>query len=260
MNQHAIEWHLERARGIGGSEASKVMAGEWLPLWEEKTGRREPDDLTWVLPVQIGTITEALNRAWFAHHTGIVVSTEGCEHLTHPEHGFMRANLDGLCEGAIFEAKHVSAFAKPEEIVTRYFPQLQHNMAVAGLRLAHLSVFYGNHKWEPYEVEADPDYQSDLIEREAEFWRHVEMDLQPEDQDSKAVAIALDDMREVEMTGHNAWASHAGAWLDNKDAAKAFKDADKEIKALVEDDVKLAFGHGIKATRAKNGAITIRSA
>jgi hypothetical protein len=31
-----------------------------------------------------------------------------------------------------------------------------------------------------------------------------------------------------------------------------------QIKALVEDDVARAFGHGIEAKRSKSGAITIR--
>jgi len=34
----------------------------------------------------------------------------------------------------------------------------------------------------------------------------------------------------------------------------------KNLKTLVEDDVKQASGHGIKVTRAKNGALTVREA
>ena len=34
-------WHADRAKGIGGSDAATIMNGDWLALWEEKTGRRE---------------------------------------------------------------------------------------------------------------------------------------------------------------------------------------------------------------------------
>ena len=51
------------------------------------------------------------------------------------EHDWRSCTLDGLVEpsGAIWEAKHTSAFAKSEEVLERYMPQLQHNMAVTGV-------------------------------------------------------------------------------------------------------------------------------
>jgi hypothetical protein len=63
-------------------------------------------------------------------------------------------------------------------------------------------------------------------------------------------------MREVEMAG-NEWPVHAAAWLENKAAAKSFKAAENDIKALVEADVKLAFGAGVQVKRSKNGALRI---
>ena len=250
-------WHAERRKGIGGSEAGKIMAGDWYELWLLKTGRKEPDDLTWVLPVPIGIITEDLNRRWFEHHTGIDVSTFGCDHLVHPDLQFMRANLDGFCAGGIFEAKHTGAFSKPEEIVSRYYPQLQHNMLVAGVETAYLSVFFGTLKWEWFTVEADPEYQAELMAKEAEFWAHVEKDVEPENRAASTVSIALDDMREVVMTGSNEWASAAADWLENKAAAKRFDTASKRLKGLVEPDVKLAAGHGVQVKRSKNGSLSI---
>jgi len=255
---HSAAWHEQRRQGIGGSEAGRIMTGDWHDLWLEKTGRKEPDDLTWVLPVQIGSITEDLNRRWFEHHTGIDVSTFGCDHLVHPDLAFMRANLDGFCHGGIFEAKHVSAFVKPEDIVSRAYAQCQHNMLVAGLPVAYLSVFFGTLKWDWFTIEADPEYQAELMARETEFWAHVEQDLEPSDRPVEAVSIALDDMRVVDLTGSNEWAAAAADWLDNRAAARSFEAAAKSLRQLVEPDVKLASGHGVQARKARNGAITIR--
>ena len=258
MIGHPQEWHDERRKGVGGSDATTIMAGDWFKLWEEKTARREPDDLSDVLPVQLGSFTEPFNREWFTKQTGIAVSTDDCEHLIHPDHSFMRANLDGRVDGGIFEAKHTNAWAKEDEVVSKYFFQMQHCMAVVKAKRTYLSVIFGNMKWAYFEVPADGEAQAHLIEREAEFWRHVENDTPPDAHGAVVIDISLDDMREVDMSQSNAWAAHAGAWDENEAAAKEFKTADKELKALVEADVKLACGNGVKATRAKNGALTIR--
>ena len=92
-----------------------------------------------------------------------------------------RCTLDGVVEatGAVWEAKHTSAFAKPEEVLERYMPQLQHNMAVAGAERAVLSVIFGNHKYEIIEVAADWLYQLELLEAEEEFWDCVQTGREP---------------------------------------------------------------------------------
>jgi hypothetical protein len=159
--------------------------------------------------------------------------------------------------GAIWEAKHNSAFAKPEELLERYGPQLQHNMAVAGANLAVLSVIFGNHKFEIIEVAADWLYQLELLEAEEEFWDCVLTGKEPVPIEPlpppRPIAV-----REVCLDGNNAWASAAFDWLKHRDAAKAHASATTLIKGLLEEDVSRAFGHGIEAKRSKSGAITIR--
>jgi putative phage-type endonuclease len=257
--EKSADWHAERAKGIGASDAKAIMEGAWYDLWAVKTGRQDPPDLSDVLAVQMGTWTEPLNLYWFGKVTGKDVAT-GFQPVVSSQHPFMRANLDGWCEAdvAVFEAKHVSAWDKPDNVVSRYYPQLQHLMCVTETGVAYLSVFYGNNKHEWYAVERDDDYIADLVERERAFWQHVIEDTPPENPDAIQAFISLDDMREVEMTGSNEWAANATTWLETKDAAKQHRDADKAIKQLVEDDVKLARGHGVVAKRSKNGAITIR--
>ena len=46
---------------IGGSDACRITSGDWINLWEEKTGRKEPEDLSKKLAVQIGIATEKVN-------------------------------------------------------------------------------------------------------------------------------------------------------------------------------------------------------
>ncbi|MEJ7775888.1 MAG: hypothetical protein WKF52_00540 [Sphingomicrobium sp.] len=79
----------------------------------------------------------------------------------------------------MWEAKHTSAFAKPDEVLERYMPQLQHNMAVAKAERAVLSVIFGNHKFEIFEVAADWLFQLDLLEAESHFWDCMQSGAEP---------------------------------------------------------------------------------
>ena len=49
---------MNRQGFIGGSDMRRIMDGDWVSLWEEKTGRTQPEDLSNHLAVQLGTYTE----------------------------------------------------------------------------------------------------------------------------------------------------------------------------------------------------------
>jgi predicted phage-related endonuclease len=94
---------------IGGSDARIIMAEDeaaLLRLWKEKRGEVEPEDLSGDLLVQLGSVTEHLNRHWYEKNTGQVV-TEVQRQLFHPVHRWMAATLDGRVEAtdAVFESK-----------------------------------------------------------------------------------------------------------------------------------------------------------
>jgi len=62
---------------IGGSDAGIIMGTDeaaLFRLWREKRGEAEPEDLSANLVVQLGVVTEALNRRWFERNTGQVVT------------------------------------------------------------------------------------------------------------------------------------------------------------------------------------------
>ena len=157
----------------------------------------------------------------------------------------------------MWEAKHTSAFSSVDDVVERYMPQLQHNMAVMRVDRAVLSVIFGNHKYEVIEVASDWLYQRDLLDAERHFWDCVVRGVEP-------VCVAPPPgprpigTREVSFEGNNAWASFACDWLQNRLAAKTHANAATQIKGLIEEDVTRAFGHGIEAKRSRSGAITIR--
>jgi predicted phage-related endonuclease len=246
---------------IGGSDANVILSGDQdriLALWREKRGEMEPEDLSGSLAVMLGCWTEPFNRQWYERISGQRVRGAG-QTLACSKYDWRRCTVDGLIEstGAIWEAKHTSAFVKPEEIMERYAPQLQHNMAVAGCDQAVLSVIFGNHKFEIIEVAADWLYQLELLEAEQEFWDCVLTGKEPVPIEPPPAPKPIA-AREVCLDGNNAWASAAVDWVKHREAAKVHASATVLIKSLVEDDVSRAFGHGIEAKRSRSGAITIR--
>lgn len=250
-----------RDRGIGGSDANIILsgdAGHIHQLWLEKRGESAPADLSNVLPVVLGCWTEPFNRQWFEQLTGRRITNTGAT-FTCRVHEWRRCTLDGIIQdtGSIFEAKHTSAFAKADEVLERYMPQLQHNMAVTGYPQATLSVLFGNHKFEIFEVAADWLYQIELLEAEQRFWNCVLTGEEPVAAEPPPAPRPIG-TREVCLEGNNSWASAAFDWLKHKDAAKLHACACASIKGLVEEDVARAFGHGIEAKRSKSGAITIK--
>ena len=64
---------IDRQTFIGGSDAWIIMGDDeaaLLRLWREKRGEIEPEDLSGNLLVQLGVVTEGLNRAWYQANTG----------------------------------------------------------------------------------------------------------------------------------------------------------------------------------------------
>ena len=250
-----------RREGIGGSDANTVLSGNSeriLRLWAEKRGETIPADLSGIVAVTLGTWTEPFNRQWYERLTGQRVSRVG-EVAACSDRPWRRCTIDGFVEstGAVWEAKHTSAFANADEILQRYMPQLQHNMAVMKADRAVLSILFGNQKYEIVEVASDWLYQLDLLEAEEDFWDCVQSGREPvpvvPPLPPKAIGV-----REVCLEGNNAWADSAETWLVNRDAAQRHAAVCKAIKEMVEPDVARAFGHGIEAKRSKAGAISIK--
>ncbi len=177
---------LDRRSGIGGSDATKIVAGEWKKLYQLKKGLIDDEDLSFVLPVQMGIYTEDFNRDWFTAHTDLPVQ-EVESTMKHKKHDFMLANLDGfvlnenLKPMGVFEAKHVHAFTKDDTILEKYYAQIQHYMIVSNLPQAWLSILFGNNKWKSFHVQADKKFQKKLIQAEEMFWQHIINDEEPAD-------------------------------------------------------------------------------
>jgi predicted phage-related endonuclease len=246
---------------VGGSDARLIMGDDeaaLVRLWQEKRGEIEPEDLSGNLVVQLGVVTEDLNRRWFEANTGQVV-TDVQKLVRHPTVRWMAATLDGRVggTGAVFESKFMLPWAFSEEAAAeKHSAQLQHNMWVVAARSAVLSVITGGGKWVEIKTHADPLYQHLLITAERKFWRCVESGERPRLFGVEPPAPRIEAVRVVDMSTSNAWAEFAAVFARTREAHQEHEQAKTELKSLMPQDAKEATGHGLRAKRSRSGAVS----
>jgi predicted phage-related endonuclease len=251
----------DRRYFIGGSDARIIMGDDeaaLLRLWREKRGEVEPEDLSANLIVQLGAVTEELNRRWYEANTGQVI-TDIQRKVFHPGLRWMAATLDGRVEGsgAVFEAKFMLPWSFSEEgAAEKHGAQLQHNMWVIAARSAVLSVITGGGKWVEITTHADPLYQHLIVTAERKFWRCVESGEPPRLFGVEPPRPRIEAVRIVDMSASNSWAEFASVFRSTRAAFLEHEKAKTELKGLMPEDAKEAVGHGVRAKRSKSGAIS----
>jgi predicted phage-related endonuclease len=252
---------IDRRHFVGGSDARIIMGHDedaLLRLWREKRGEVEPEDLSGNLIVQLGVVTEPLNRHWYQRNTGLALQ-DIQRRVIHPVIKWMAATLDGMVEpgGAVFEAKFMLPWSFSEESAAeKYMPQLQHNMWVTNATTAVLSIITGGGKRVEITVAADSLYQHLLLTAEKKFWRCVESGEPPRLFYAEPPRPRIEAIRVVDMSSSNAWAEFAAVFRQTRTAFLQHENAKVELKSLVPEDAKEAIGHGIRGKRSKSGAIS----
>lgn len=199
------EWLALRKCGLGGSDASVALGlSQWktnVELWEEKTGRRDDEDISHKECVKYGVACEPLMREMFKlDYPEFRVKHEENVVLQHPEYPQLQASLDGMLWDqagrlGILEIKTTtvqrgSDYDKwKDQVPQNYFIQLLHYMLVTGAQFAILKARLKNEwgdainiteKHYRFERENHEDDIAYLLERELLFWKHVETDTRPD--------------------------------------------------------------------------------
>lgn len=202
------EWLEHRKKFIGGSDAACVIGcNSWksnVDLWEEKTGRVQPEDISDKPYVQFGIAAEPVIRELFKlTYPKYKVDYIENNSWTNSKYPFAAVSHDGwLTEietgrKGIWECKTteiVSSMSKEKwagRIPDNYFAQIVHSLMVRGdCEFAHLTALLTfkfsekevyqqikNYHIERSEVEEDIKY---LAESEAVFWENVRNDERPD--------------------------------------------------------------------------------
>lgn len=257
---------------IGGSDARLIMSGDQKAietLWREKRGEKVPKDLSEVILVQLGNVTENLNLAVFEGQTGLHVAGEQTR-PAYSEWPVAMSTLDGLAYNsesdllagvyplAIVEAKFAMPFRWTLQVsIDKFYSQLQHNMMVTGLNHGWLSVITGGGQYAKVMIEADYFYQMAMLDAEQEFWKCVETGRRPGAPEIDVPVLEIIE-EPISMEASNHWCDLAITLVETKGAAARHKEAEKAIKELMPPNAKVAYGRGVKISRATNGRMTVK--
>jgi len=200
------QWLDERKKGIGGSDASAVVGMNPyktnVQLWQEKTGRKEPEDISQKEYVKYGVDSEFHLRELFKldYPQYVVDYNEFKLHKNH-EHPFIFSTLDGELtdretgERGILEIKTTNILQSMQKekwndrLPDNYYIQCLHQLLSTGwdfvILKAHLKSKWGaevriqtkHYTIKRSEVLEDINY---LNTKEIEFWmEHVQKDKEP---------------------------------------------------------------------------------
>lgn len=181
------EWLQERRKGIGGSDAAKVLGvSRWggpLSVYLEKKGLYVPEDPG--EPAYWGTVLEDVVAREFEKRSGLRVQRQN-KIFTHPDYPWMLANIDRRIVGQNkgLECKTASNFMGDEwegdELPDAYYIQIQHYIAVMGWESCWVACLIGGQRYVQKEVVRNPSLILTIIEKEREFWLdHFEKGVPP---------------------------------------------------------------------------------
>ena len=141
---------MERIGFIGGSDAVQIMHGDWQKLWEIKTGRVQPDDLSNNFTVQSGVWNEQFILNWFEKQSQLSIDKQQVsvykDHHGVPLKGTIDATIKS--QSAIVEAKETNQFNNFDKQLQNYMPQIQFYLGISGYNDCYFANKFGNVRFE----------------------------------------------------------------------------------------------------------------
>jgi putative phage-type endonuclease len=167
---------MDRTRYIGGSDIAAVVGLDpWrspLDVYLEKVG--EGRDVVVTEPMKWGTRLEPLILKGYVETTGRKLRRK-LRLLVDRQHNFIAGHVDAITTQSprrVVEAKAArSEWNTPPD---NYIAQVQWYLRITGLEVADIVALFGALQLRVYEIQADAEAQSELVEAAVEFWkRHV---------------------------------------------------------------------------------------
>mgnify|MGYP000191610417 FL=1 len=251
---------MKRTGFIGGSDCVKIMNGNWLELWQIKTGRVDPDDLSRNIAVQLGSWTEDFNLEWFEHEHDCVLSNHQHEYKlkigTVPAKGIIDAKWGSF----IVEAKHTNPYKSMDDIIEYYMPQIQLYCYLAKADGAYFSVIFGNSKWESSHVSFDLRYFDSMWAVVSDFWGYVVRDEEPigiQTPDISIDKIEVDNMVKRDASTDNQFIDAAVTYINGYEHNRVFENAKKDLKQMVGSNEREVYCDHLTIKRDKRGSLRI---
>lgn len=245
------KWHADRQKGLGGSDiAAALGVSPWksqLELWGEKTGLA-PSTFEGNQYTYWGSAIEPLlaNRYMEDHRAENVSLDTNMASVTHKDHTWARANIDGLIlnvkgkPDGIWEGK--TASRRFEEVPVHYQLQVQHYMWVYDLDYAIISVLFSGNDYAEFRIERDSAYATEIVPQLVEFWERVEAKLpvfEPVSMSDMKILLDIDPVENVaDLPNESGMLTLAWSIQDQTEKKDNAEAALKRLKAALMKEMK----------------------
>lgn len=251
---------MQRTGFIGGSDCVKIINGDWLELWQIKTGRADSPDLSDNIAVQLGIHTEDFNLRWFEQENKCTLHSHQLELEESIGSVTAKGTIDAKWEEYVVEAKHTNSMNNMDKAIAYYMPQIQLYCRLAGAPGAFMSVIFGNNKWESAYVSFNQEYFDVMWSVVSDFWSYVAQDKEPLGVSQPSIStdkIAIDEMVKRDASKDNAFIDAAHTYIENEAHARSFEIAKKSLKDMVGHDEREVYCDLLSIKRDKRGSLRI---
>lgn len=181
------EWLKLRTTGIGGSDAGAIMGlNKYATPLSVYLAKKELSSFSGNSATEWGNILEDPVRQKAKEELGIEIETVPGM-FTSKDNAFMNANFDGLVYiegekeiagvkasglgGHEIKTSRTGDGFTSDEIPDSYYCQVQHYMAVTGIKFFVLTVFiFDKYEGRHYVIPRNDEFIANLIKAESEFW------------------------------------------------------------------------------------------
>lgn len=231
-----------------------------IELWQLKTRRTHPKDISDKPAVKAGNMLENAVAQWFTEVTGKAVK-EVPEFIVHPTINFMGGNVDRILvdENAILECKTTQSdkgwgagYLEGDNVIPdHYLCQVIHYCAITNSDAAYIAVLIRGIDFRWFKYERNDALESKVISRLTDFWvNHILADIPPEPETADDILT----LRPT-ITDEAAIATH-----DICETIATLKETKQIIRGLEEtqrkmQDLLCVFMHGRQTLVEPNGKI-----
>lgn len=240
------QWLADRNTGIGASDSWKILLGQQFPVWAEKTGLAEPEDLSGNEAVEFGIRLERPILEAYAARTGRVCEPWPQHTIVRdPERHWLFCTPDATQEGEAGEGtvqiKTTSAYKSSDWVdgpPLKFQIQAQTELAVTGYTWGTLVVLIGGQRLRYWDFERNDAFIDAMIPKLAEFWELVQTRTPPPVDGTIATAKVLQRLHPNDSGETVALPKYATKWTREIEEAKAQIKELEERKRLAESKIK----------------------
>ncbi|MEX1014327.1 MAG: YqaJ viral recombinase family protein [Candidatus Paceibacterota bacterium] len=204
------QWVDARKQYIGGSEVSAALGQSSyqtpLNLWLVKTGRIEPIDSTPIM--ELGNLLENMISEKFTKTTGLKLRNIS-EPYQHPEHSFLRGNIDRQILSSekhdgpgVLEIKSTTSYRLKNEdglYPSDWDYQTQHYLMLTGYDYGYIAIFERDSGifHEPILIKRDEQFIRQNTEKLIQWWTlHIQQDIAPDPINNEDMMLLFPDAKD----------------------------------------------------------------